>query len=178
MDTAVETRRGIVRTVIQNQLLSAVFSFVIIISAFRWLYAMDTGIVILFTVTTIFYMSGIYAYVYDQPKLDMIIKKKYDWLMPLKTGGLASFIIFMFTGVQFIMNIFSPFYAALYGIVAKFINYPFFYFLYGRNGDYFNVPALILMLILPIAVSYLAYYMGIKQYSLLKVYSRMLYKKR
>lgn len=177
MDTAVETRRGIVRTVIQNHLLSAIFSFVIIVCAFGWLYEMAAGIVILFTATTIFYMSGIYAYVYDQPKLDLIIKKKYDWLMPLKTGGLASLIIFLFSGVQFIINIFSPFYATLYGIVAKIMNYQFFYFLYGRSGDYYNLPALMLMLVLPILVAYSAYYMGLKKYSLLKVYSRMLYKK-
>ena len=177
MDTSVETRRGIFRTVITNQLLSAVFSFLIVSFVFKWLYASDRGIIILFTGTTIFYMSGIYAYVYDQPKLDLIIKKKYDYIMPLKTGGCASAVIFLFTGVQFIINIFSPLYADAYGIIAKLINYPFFYFLYGREGNYYNVPALILMLVLPVAVAYLAYFMGIKKYSLAKVYSKMIYKK-
>ena len=178
MDTSVETRRGIIRTVLQNHLLSAVFSFLVIAFAFQWLYAMEKGIIILFTCTSIFYMSGIYSYVYDQPKIDLILKNKYDYLMPLKTGGFASLIIFLFTGVQFIINIFSPFYATLYGVVAKLANYQFFYFLYGTDGQYYNVPALMLFLILPIAVSYLAYIMGVKEFSLLKLYSKMIYKKK
>lgn len=177
MDTTIETRKGMVRTMIFNHLLSAVFSFVIILAAFKWLYDMGNGIVILFTASGLFYLSGIYSYVYEQPRLDLILKKKYDWLMPLKTGAFASLIIFIFTGVQFIINIFSPFYATLYGVLAKFMNYFFFYFLYGRNGDYYNVPALILILILPVIVAYLAYYAGVKKFSFGKLYGKMLYKK-
>ena len=177
MDTSVETRRGIVRTVITNQLLSAVFSFLMVTIVFKWLYNSDKGIVILFTGMAIFYFSGIYSYVYDQPKLDLIVKKRYDYLMPLKTGGLASFIIFLFTGVQFIINIFSPITAQLYGILAKLMNYPFFWFLYGRDGNCYNPMALIVILILPVLVSYLAYFMGIKGYSLAKVYGKVVYKK-
>ena len=178
MDTAVETRRGILRTVLTNHLISSIFSFAIIFFAFKWAYENATGIVILFTCTSIFHFSGIYSYVYDQPKLDIILKKEYDWLMPLKTGLTQSAVIFLLTGVHFILKLFSPMASALYGLFAKLLNYSFFYFLYGSEGNYHNVPALILIMIIPVLVAYLSYFMGIKKYSLAKVYSRIVYKRK
>lgn len=178
MDTSVETRRGILRTVIKNHVISSIFSFAIIFFAFKWAYESARGIVILFTCTSIFHFSGIYSYVYDQPKLDLILKKKYDWLMPLKTGLTQSVVIFLLTGVQFILKLISPAASAFYGIFAKLMNYSFFYFLYGSEGNYHNIPALVLIMIIPVLVAYLAYFMGIKKFALAKVYSRIVYKRK
>lgn len=178
MDTSVETRHGIVRTILVNHLISSTFWFLFILFAFKWAYESDVGIVILFTCSSAFYYSTIFSYCNSQPKLDMILRKKYDYKMPFKTASFASLIIFLLSGVQYIFKFISPVLSDLYGIFAKFFNYHFFYFIYGRNGDCFNLTALVIILIIPYVISYLGYYLGVKKFSFADIYRKIVYKQK
>ena len=76
MNTIVDTRHGIFVTIIRNQLLSAVLWVLLNTLVFGWVIeGWEYGTTLLGVCATIFYMSGIYSYSYDQPKLDKIIKK-------------------------------------------------------------------------------------------------------
>ena len=162
MDTSVETRHGIVRTILVNHLISSTFWFLFILFAFKWAYESDVGIVILFTCSSAFYYSTIFSYCNSQPKLDMILRKKYDYKMPFKTASFASLIIFLLSGVQYIFKFISPVLSDLYGIFAKFLL---------RIQQFPSVS-------IPYVISYLGYYLGVKKFSFADIYRKIVYKQK
>ncbi len=180
MNTIVDTRRGIFVTTIKNHLLSAVLWFLLSLLVFGWiLEGWEYGTIIIGIAATIFYMSGIYSYSYEQPKLDMIIKKRYDYLMPLKIGGCSSLLIFGLSGFHFLSRLFlSEIQSAQIGIIVRFLNFPFVYFFHGHDGNSFNFIWVIIISIIPIAVSYLSYYMSVHGISLTKFHDKIVYEKK
>ncbi len=162
---AVVTRRGIFTAVLLNHLKNAFIDFFIILIAFKWLYNGKVGIYLLFVTTTFIYMSGIYSYSHSQAKCDFRNKKRYDWLSPLKIGAAAFFMILIPALLHRLLLAVFPVAGEYFGIAARLWNYPFFFFIYGRNGDYFNPAALTLIALIPIAAAYFAYYCGIKKFS-------------
>lgn len=176
MDTSVDTRRGIWVTVIKNHILSSVIALLFYVMVCAWLVTRwKYGSLVVGIAATIFYISGIYSYSYEQPKLDKIIKKKLDYIMPLKIGGCASAIILLFSGTHFIINLFDKTLAIYFGIAARAINFPFVFFLHGIDGNSYNVLALVLVALLPIAVSYFAYWASAHGFSLGRVHDNIIY---
>lgn len=179
MSTSVETRRGIFATTVRNQLLSAVLWFLMNGLVFGWVITgWEYGSVFIGIMATIFYMSGIYSYAYSQPKLDMIIKRRYDYMMPLKIGGCSSLVIFGLSGSHFLLRLINETYAIYYGLFVRFLNFPFVYFFHGHDGNSYNFLAVIIISIIPILVAYLAYYMSVKGYSFVKVHDDIVYEKK
>ncbi|MBE7019974.1 MAG: hypothetical protein E7411_00880 [Ruminococcaceae bacterium] len=180
MDTIVDTRRGILLTTIKNHLLSAILWFFLSLLVFGWVIeGWEYGSTLVGIAATVFYMSGIYSYSYDQPKLDMIIKKKYDYLMPLKIGGCSSLFIFGLSGVHFLSRLFlTDIQVSQFGLLIRFLNYPFVYFFHGHDGSGFYVIPLIVISLIPIGVSYLSYYMSVHGISLTKFHDKIVYEKK
>ena len=175
----VSTRHGIFKTTIRNQLLNAVLWFLMNGFVFGWLVTgWRFGSVFLGVIATIFYMSCIYSYSYTQPKLDMIIKKRYDFLMPLKIGGCSSLVIFTLAGVHFLLRLINETAGLYFGMFARFLNFPFVYFFHGYDGNSYNFLAVIIVSIIPVGVAYLAYWMATKGYSLTKVHDNLVYEKK
>ena len=176
---AVSTRYGIFKTVIRNQLLNAILWFLMNAMVFGWVVTgWKYGSVFIGLIATIFYMSGIYSYSYSQPQLDLIIKKQYDYKMPLKIGGCASLVIFGLSGTHFLLHLINETAALYFGIAARFLNFPFVYFFHGYNGESYNFSALVIISLIPIGVSYFAYWMAVKGHSLTKVHDDLVYEKR
>lgn len=176
---SVDTRHGIVRTIIRNQLLNAVLWLLMNALVFGWVITgWEYGSVFIGLIATIFYMSGIYSYTYGQPKLDMIIKKRYDYIMPLKIGGCASGVIFGLSGIHFLLHLINEKAAVYFGIAARFLNFPFVYFFYGHDGNAYNFLAVIIISIIPVLVAYAAYYMAVHGMSLTKVHDNLIYEKK
>ena len=180
MDTSVDTRHGIFVTTLKNQLLNAVLWLLMCTIVFGWVIERwEYGSILIGTIATIFYMSGIYSYSYEQPKLDMIIKKRYDLLMPLKIGGCSSLFIFLLAAPYFLLNsLIKSEAVAIYGLIVRFLNFPFVYFFHGHDGKSFNFLAVIIISIIPILVSYSAYYMSMKGKSLTKLHDNIIYEPR
>ena len=180
MHTIVDTRRGILVTTIRNHLLSAVLWFLLSLLVFGWvLEGWEYGSTLIGIAATIFYMSGIYSYSYDQPKLDMIIKKKHDYLMPLKIGGCSSLLIFGLSGSLFLLRLFmEDTKLVVYAAIVRFLNYPFVYFFHGHDSKGFNFVWVVIISLIPIAVSYLAYYMSVHGISLAKFHDKIVYEKK
>ncbi len=179
MNTIVDTRRGIFVTSIKNHLLSAVLWFLLSALVFGWVIeGWEYGTTLIGIAATIFYMSGIYSYSYDQPKLDMILKKRYDYLMPLKIGGCSSLLIFGLSGSHFLLRLFNETRAAQYGIIVRFLNYPFVYFFHGHDSNSYNFIWVIIISLIPIGVSYLSYYMAVHGISLTKFHDKIVYEKK
>ena len=179
MDTSVDTRRGVIVTAIKNHLLSAVLWFLLNGFVFAWLVTgWKYGSIFLGLIAVIFYMSGIYSYAYEQPKLDMIIKKRYDYLMPLKIGGASGLIIFILSGSHFLLRLINEEISMYYGMFVRFLNFPFVYFFHGYDGLSYNFGAVIIMSLIPILVAYFAYFMSSKGYSLTQVHDRIVYEKK
>lgn len=179
MDTSVDTRHGIFVTTIKNQILNAFLWFLMNALVFGWLITgWEYGSIFVGLIATIFYMSGIYSYAYSQPKLDMIIKKKYDYMMPLKIGGCSSLVIFGLSGSHFLINLINETFATYYGIFVRFLNFPFVYFFHGSDGDSFNFLAVVIISLIPVLVAYLAYYMAVKGLSFVKVHDDIVYEKK
>ena len=163
---AVQTRRGIFATLVKHHALNAIVDFVLILVAFKWLYTSDIGIYILFGVTTFIYLTGIYPYTYSQAKIDLRKNNRYDWLAPLKIGGVASLLILVPPLIHLLLNRLIPAAGEYFGVLARFWNYPFFFFIYGKNGDFFNVAALLFIITLPVITAYISYYCGVKKIDL------------
>lgn len=177
--SSVSTRHGIVKTVIRNQLLNAVLWFLMNALVFGWVITgWEYGSYFIGFIATIFYMSGIYSYSYSQPKLDMIIKKRYDYIMPLKIGGCASIVIFGLSGTHFLLRLINEKAALYFGFFARFLNFPFVYFFHGHDGNSYNFLAVVIISIIPILVAYAAYFMSVKGLSLTKVHDDIIYEKR
>ena len=110
----------------------------IILIAFKWLYNWKVGIYILFGASTLIYMSGIYSYSHSQAKYDFRKNKNYNWLNPLKIGGTASLMILIPSLLHRVLLAAYPVAGEYAGIAARIWNYPFFFYIYGSNGTYFN----------------------------------------
>lgn len=179
MDTVVENRRGIIATAILNHLLCAVLSILLYLIVFSWAIERWEYATVVFSVAmSIYYMSRVYAYTFDQPKLDKILKKKYDYLMPLKIGGASGLIIFIISATHFLIYSLNAKIGTIFGIIARFLNFPFVYFFHGYDGKSFNFLMVIIISILPIIVSYIAYILSVKDWSLTKVHDNIVYEKR
>ncbi len=180
MNTIVDTRRGIFVTAVRNHLLSAVLWFLLSLLVFGWVIeGWEYGSTLIGIAATVFYMSGIYSYSYEQPKLDMIIKKKHDYLMPLKIGGCSGLLIFVLSGSHFFLRLFfTDIQLAGYGALVRFLNYPFVYFFHGHDGNSYNFIWVVAVSLIPIAVSYLSYYMSVHGISLTKFHDKIVYEKK
>ncbi len=176
--TGVGTRRGPFVTLLKNHFFSALVSFVLVLIAFKWLFAMEKGIIVLFSLTAAVHLAyGVYSYTYYQAKVDMRDKGRYDFLSPLKTGLISSALIIVPAGFHiFLVNMF-PIAGELFGLFARFWNYPFFWFFYGREGTWYNYTAMAIVAVLPVIVAYISYYLGIKRFSFADKLNRVFYKK-
>ncbi len=175
---AVETRKGILISLLKSQLWCSLITFVLTISAFKWLYALEWGIIVLFSVAAfVCLFSGVYSYTYSQAKIDLRDKGKFDWLMPLKISATSGLLIFVPAAIHIILTVISADVGSVFGLVAKFWNYPFFWFFYGRNGDFFNYTAIICFSLAPVLVGYISYYLGIKRFSFTQKLDKVIYKK-
>ena len=176
---AVETRKGILQTALKRHLWCSLISFVLVLFAFKWLFVMNWGINLIFGVSTFVYMGyGCYSYSYSQAKIDKRDKDKYDWLMPLKIGIIWGLVIFLPAFIHIVILAIMPPAGELLGLVVRFYEYPFFYWFYGSDGWYFNYPAMVLISLLPIAVAYVSYALGIKRFVFTEKLNRIFYKKK
>lgn len=173
---AVETRRGIFRTMLVNQVGNGIISFIIILFAFKWLSDQSWGAKLLFSATAFVHYTGIYSYCYSQTKIDKREKGKYDLLMPLKIGGVAALLIFIPAAVHGILISVSLKAGLFAGIFARIWNYSFFWFIYGINGDWFNWGAVFTVSILPVAVAYFSYYLGIRKFTFSEKIYKLMYR--
>ena len=179
MDTVVENRSGFFVSAIKNHLLSSGLFFLMFFTVFSWfILAWDGAVIVFDVVATIFYLSRVYSYSYDQPKLDMIIKKKHDFISPLKIGGCYSLIIFVLTFSHYIVGLIDKMAGLKYGIFVRVINFPFNHFIYGMDGNGFSIPVALLISVLPIAIAYLSYGLAVKNWSLTKVHDNVVYESR
>ena len=174
----VETRKGPVSTLIKRHLFSAIACFVLVISAFKWLYAMATGKIILFSVAAAIHMSyGVYSYTYYQATVDLRDTGKYNFKSPLKIGIISSLIIIIPAVIHIIVVNISPVAGELLGYFARLWNYPFFWFFYGAEGNWYNYTAMAIVAVIPVFVAYLAYYLSTKQFSFLSRLNKIFYKR-
>ena len=173
---AVETRRGIFITMLKNHFFNAFADVVFIIFAFKWLYNLDWGIILLFSITGFFYLTGIYSYSYYQAKVDLRDKGAYDFTAPLKIGGTSSLMILIPALLHILFLNVAPSIGEYFGVFARFWNYSFFWFIYGKDGTYFNWPALIIISLLPVATGYLSYYLGIRKFEFSEKIFKIIYK--
>ena len=174
----VETRRGPFVTLLKNHFFSAIVSFVLVLTAFKWLFAMDTGIIVLFSLTAAVHMAyGVYSYTYYQAKVDKRDTGNYNFLSPLKTGLISSALIIIPALFHiFLVNVF-PVAGELFGLFARLWNYPFFWFFYGREGTWYNYTAMAIATVIPVVVAYMAYFLGIKRFSFAEKLNILFYKK-
>ncbi len=173
---AVETRHGIFRTMLVNQAANGIISFIIILFAFKWMCELEWGVKVIFSVAAFVHYTGIYSYSYSQTKIDLREKGKYDWLMPLKIGGIAALLIFVPAAIHGILISVSLKAGLAAGLFARIWNYSFFWFIYGINGDWFNWASVFTVSLLPIAVAYFSYYLGIKKFTFSEKIYKLMYR--
>ena len=173
---AVETRHGIFRTMLVNQIANGILSFIIILFAFKWMCELEWGVKLLYSITAFVHYTGIYGYSYSQTKIDKREKGKYDFLMPLKIGGVAALLIFIPAAIHGIAMGISLKAGLLAGLFARIWNYSFFWFIYGINGDWFNMTAVVIVSLLPIAMAYFAYFLGIRKFTFSEKIYKIMYK--
>jgi len=174
----VVTRKGIFKTLIKNHFFCALITFVLVLSAFKWLYSMEKGQDILFLIAAaVYYYCGVYSYTYYQAKVDMRDKHRYDFIMPLKIGCADTLIILIPAMVHILLVNIAPPAGELFGFVARFWNYSFFSWFYGAKGTDFYYLNMIIFALVPVAVAYGAYFLGIKRFSFLEKLNKLIYKK-
>lgn len=160
---AVETRRPPVLAMFTNQLIAAVVCFLLTIFAFKWIYDSPW----LYAGFILFHLSGIYSYAYSQAKIDHRDRGIYVYRNALTIGLWGAFWIGVALIPHGILLFAAPDAAGFIAPLARFWNYPYSYFLYGlENNGTFHFTAALGSLLLPVVISYIAYFLSAKGFSL------------
>ena len=160
---AVETRRPPVLALLINQLMAAVVCFLLAIFAFKWIYDSPW----LYAAFILFHLSGIYSYAYSQAKIDRRDRQAYCYRNALSIGLWGAFWIGVVLIPHGILLLAAPDAAGVIAPLARFWNYPYSYFLYGlENSGAFHFSAALVSLLLPVVISYIAYFLSAKGFSL------------
>lgn len=160
---AVETRRPPVLAMFTNQLMAAVVCFLLAIFAFKWIYDSPW----LYAAFILFHLSGIYSYAYSQAKIDHRDRGISVYRNALTIGLWGAFWIGAALIPHGILLFAAPDAAGFIAPLARFWNYPYSYFLYGlENSGTFHFTAALGSLLLPVVISYIAYFLSAKGFSL------------